>query len=610
MPPPLAADRPGRYIWRLLISGSIPAPSPILSRAVSVLSLVRDVSIRTRLLAFGLVGVVLVGVVGAAGFMGVRKTGGALGATALGAARLRTQGDVDMMHDALRADVYAALVTGGSAGAREDFAGHARQMREALERGLELAPDAATRAETERARDALDAYVAEGRAIVDAAGTDPAAARARLASFERVFGALETELAGVSDRIERSARDAEAAGASTARLAVLVMTAATGLALVTMVALALWTTRNIVAPLRQAVDVNRRLSEGDLTARADAPGRDEVAVMIRSLNDMAARLRQTIGRVTSLSGTLAESSIEISAGAAETAGLVTHLNLAIDQITAGAQEQARAAQNTAEVMEEMRHAIDTVAGDARQVAAAAGRSVAVARSGGATVARAAGSMDEIRAAVLEADARARELDRHSRDIGEIVRQVADIAEQTNLLALNAAIEAARAGHEGRGFAVVAEEVRKLAERSARSTDEITALVAATQESAARVSAAMDGGARSVEAGAALAREAGGALDQILASLEATDAQARRISDSAGRMTGQIGQLAELVEEVAGVAEESAAAAEEMAAQSAEVFAAVQRIGAVSEGGEDASASVHTLSRTAQQLRLAVADFRA
>ena len=574
--------------------------------------LMRNYSIRARLLAFGLMGVLLVLVVGAAGFVGIRKVSGALRETAATTTRVRLQGDVDMMHDALRADVYGALVAAerGGAVSRADFDEHARTMRTALTREIEAAPDAAARADAERAREALEGYVATGGAIVSLAARDRAEALRKLPGFEASFHALEKELAGVTDRIEATAGRAQAAGESTARAAVLAMTAATALALVTMVLLALAMTRNIVAPLREAVDVNRRLSAGDLTARAESRGRDEVAAMIASLNEMAARLRETIGRVTALSGTLAESSSEISSGAAETAGLVTQLNAVIDQITAGAQEQAHAAQNTAEVMDDMRRAIEGVAGEARQVAAAAERSVAVARTGGATVQRAVGSMDEIHAAVLDAQARARALDGHSREIGEIVKRVGEIAEQTNLLALNAAIEAARAGEHGRGFGVVADEVRKLAELSARSSEEIAARVGAVQEGTAEVAAAMEAGARSVTAGTALARDAGGALREILASLEANDAQARRIAAEAEQMLRGMGRVAELVESVAGVAEESAAAAEEMAAQSAEVFAAVQRIGSVSEGGEGEGGSVHSLSRMAQQLRLAVAGFQA
>ncbi|HEX6911648.1 MAG TPA: methyl-accepting chemotaxis protein, partial [Longimicrobium sp.] len=403
----------------------------------------------------------------------------------------------------------------------------------------------------------------------------------------------------------------ESGGRRAARTALIAMVVTTLVAFAVLLAVALATTRRIVVPLREAVGVNRRLAEGDLTARAEARGHDEVGAMIQSLNEMAGRMRTAIARITQLSGGLAESSTEISAGAAETADLVGQLGAVIEQITAGAQDQAQSAQNTAEVMEEMSAAIEHVTDDARALAASAESGVAAARASSATIQRAMGSLDEIRAAVLQAGQRVNELDARSAEVEQIVARVNDIAEQTNLLALNAAIEAARAGEHGRGFAVVAEEVRKLADLSARSTGEIATLVERIRQGTAGVAAAMAAGTASAESGSALARDAAGALDDILGALSGTNEQAQRIAGSAEGMTEQLDRLSLLVESVAGVAEESAAAAEEMAAQSTEVLASVQRIAAVSEGADgEAGSSVHSLTRMAQQLRLAVADFRA
>ena len=179
-----------------------------------------------------------------------------------------------------------------------------------------------------------------------------------MSTFEQSFERLATDLGVLTDQIEAQAAAAQNGGRSAARTALWAMVVTTAVAFAVLLVVALAITRMIVVPLREAVDVNRRLADGDLTARAQARGKDEVGAMIESLNEMATRMRAAISRITQLSGSLAESSTEISAGAAETAELVGQLGAVIDQITAGAQDQAQAAQNTAEVMEEMTTAIE------------------------------------------------------------------------------------------------------------------------------------------------------------------------------------------------------------------------------------------------------------
>jgi methyl-accepting chemotaxis protein len=570
----------------------------------------KNLSVAARLLVFGALGIFLVLCVGTAGLLGLRHAGAALADVTRTASEIRLQGDVDMMHDAIRADVYRAVANPAAArDARSAFDQDVARMRRALE-SLEQA-DAGTAETVGGVRGSLDAYVDAGAALIDLAPRDRDAAVGGMGAFEASFERLGTDLGALTDRIESGAASAQAGGRRAARTALIAMVATTVVAFAVLLAVALAITRMIVVPLREAVGVNQRLAEGDLTARAEARGRDELGAMIHSLNEMAGRMRATISRITQLSGSLAESSTEISAGAAETSDLVGQLSAVIEQITAGAQDQAQSAQNTAEVLEEMQASVGHVTGDARDLADHMEEGVAAAQASSAIIQRAMGSLDDIRAAVRQAEDRVRELDARSAEVEQIVARVNDIAEQTNLLALNAAIEAARAGEHGRGFAVVAEEVRKLADLSSRSTGEIAALVERIREGTGAVTDAMHTGTQSAEAGSALARDAAGALEEILGAMAGTNAQAQRIAGSAEGMTEQLDRLSALVESVAGVAEENAAAAEEMAAQSSEVLAAVQRIAAVSEGAEaGAGSSVHSLTRMAQQLRLAVADFRA
>ena len=251
----------------------------------------------------------------------------------------------------------------------------------------------------------------------------------------------------------------------------------------------------------------------------------------------------------------------------------TELSAQIEQSDRGAAESAQRLSEAATAMNEMNATVQEVAKNAGSASAASAETKQKAEAGAEVVAKAVQSIEQVHQMSLELKGDMVQLNEHAQDITRIMNVISDIADQTNLLALNAAIEAARAGEAGRGFAVVADEVRKLAEKTMASTQDVGNAIKAIQESTAK---SMEGVEQSVERiGEAneLASRSGQALEEIVATVEATGDQVNAIATASEEQSAaseeinqSIVQVNDMSRQTAEAMAEAAKAVSDLAAQ--------------------------------------------
>lgn len=263
---------------------------------------------------------------------------------------------------------------------------------------------------------------------------------------------------------------------------------------------------------------------------------------------------------------LAEGNSKQTNNIKQTAQTMEQLTVAIDQIAAGAQEQARSVTDTNAQVERMVRKISDVVERAEYIKSAAQQSYETAQEGGKAVEATIQEMQLVKAAVFDSADKITKLGEQSQQIGEIIEVIDDIAEQTNLLALNAAIEAARAGEHGKGFAVVADEVRKLAERSGKATKEIADLVMMIQKGTEVAVKSMEVGTNQVEKGVGTAQSAGRALTEIVQMVNQSGTEIQAVVAGMEEINFSSQEVQKSTTNVAAIIEQNSAATEQMAAQ--------------------------------------------
>jgi len=388
-------------------------------------------------------------------------------------------------------------------------------------------------------------------------------------------------------------------------------------------------------PLKTILQATENLAsgEGDLTQRLDIRSQDELGTLAGHINKFIAQIHEMVKFTVEATRQVTKTSEELAATAEHTAKVTTGIAGNIEDVAQGNRQQTNSIEETVEtvkeltsiinnliqgaanqsqnveqvsaVITEMASAVDEVATSIESVSMASQLTSQVAEKGGQAVNKTIAGMEQIKKTVYESAQKIKELGESSQQIGEIIEVIDDIAEQTNLLALNAAIEAARAGEHGKGFAVVADEVRKLAERSSKSTKEISNLVSAIQRGTDNAVHAMEIGTKEVEHGADLAQEAGKALEEILKTVAETNDQVLKISAAAEEMAASSTEAVRTFEMITRITGENTAATAQMAAYNNQVTEAVDKVAAIAEhtaeAAQEVSAATEEVSASTEQI---------
>ncbi|OMI27244.1 methyl-accepting chemotaxis protein [Bacillus haynesii] len=372
-------------------------------------------------------------------------------------------------------------------------------------------------------------------------------------------------------------RDSKEAG-SIITLLIIVIAAS----LVLSISIGLLMTRLITKPIKDIQALFTETEQGDFTVKGTYQSKDELGLLTASFNKMVAGVRSIIETVGETSHQVASSSQELSASADESTKASEYISTTIQELAVGSDQQVESVENSRTVIKGMTEFAGRISSNAEKAAATADQTALMSLEGTKAIDKVSAQMKSINETVVSLSEAFKHLTERSNEIGNITEVITSIAEQTNLLALNAAIEAARAGEQGKGFAVVADEVRKLAEQSAQSAEQITRLITIIQNDTKQTMNSVISATGEVKEGLVVVHEAGGAFQKIENSITEVVTQINDVTNLVKNLTAGTSEIETAISGVKEVAETAAGSTQTVSAATQEQLASMEEIAAASQ----------------------------
>lgn len=357
--------------------------------------------------------------------------------------------------------------------------------------------------------------------------------------------------------------------------------------------------RSVVRPLRKLNEATAILGKGDLTQRLDSFRQDEIGALAANFQAMVDNLRSMVEGVKDMTDNVSVSAEQLSTGTEQTTKAIEHVTVAISEVAVGSEGQLRSVESGMKSVMNMSRKIGAVSEQMKQVAGAMGETADTASQGTIAVSSTEDRIREIRDTVEELGSIVLSLNERAEQIGDIIGVISGIANQTNMLALNASIEAAKAGEQGRGFAVVASEVRKLAEGTRGSADQIKDLIAYIQGEVKQAAITMEEVKARVRDGMEAMDRSGASFGLIRESVFGAAEIITTVSSLMGEVAAEASEVEQAIGYIRNLSEETAGNTETISAAAEEQLASLQ---------EMASSSAD-LSGMAEQLQQMVGKFK-